>query len=243
MILEVDAGNTRIKWRVFLDDIVQSRGVVANEDIESWLRKLDQTPLLDKIRMSSVSDRSIVKRIALYSSQRKCLFFEAKSEKETAGVFCGYADPSTMGVDRWMAIVAAYNRFRLPCVIVDAGSAITLDVVDGSGQHLGGYIMPGLEMVQKALLAGTKNVSIKLLDMRHSGCLLPGQSTQQCVVRGQLLMLKSMVESIAESIQDQKMATQIILTGGNGEQLATIFDDLVYFEPELVLDGLKFSVT
>ena len=243
MILEVDAGNTRIKWRVFLDDIVQSRGVVANENLESWLRQLDQTLLLDKIRISSVGDRSTVKRIALYSSQRDCLFFEAKSEKKTAGVFCGYVDPSTMGVDRWMAVVAAYNRFRLPCVIVDAGSAITLDVVDGSGQHLGGYIMPGLEMAQEALLAGTKNVNIKLLDMKNPVCLLPGQSTQQCVIRGQWLMLKSMVESIVEKTQNEKMTTQVILTGGNGEQLATIFDDLVYFEPELVLDGLKFSVT
>ena len=243
MILEIDAGNTRIKWRIFLDDIIQSRGAVDHKDLESWLKELDQILLLDKIRMSSVADRDTVKRIALYSSQRNCLFFEAKSEKETAGVFCGYVDPSTMGVDRWMAVVAAYNRFRLPCVIVDAGSAITLDVVDGSGQHLGGYIMPGLEMAQEALLAGTKNVNIKLLDMKNPVCLLPGQSTQQCVIRGQLLMLKSMVESIVEKTQNEKMTTQVILTGGNGEQLATIFDNLVYFEPDLVLDGLKFSVT
>lgn len=240
MIVEIDAGNTRIKWRVLSEQSVQSRGIVNNQDIELCLKALNQISMLSKIRIASVADENIVKRIAEYCSQRNCTFIEAKTEKNTAGVTCGYSDPSTMGVDRWLATVAAYNRFRSPCVIIDAGTTVTIDIINDEGEHLGGYILPGLEMARKAILAGTSNLKLNISDYKHSKNLSPGKSTEQCIIRGEFLMLKSLIESNFEGLMDRKKVA-VIVTGGNSQNLVTILDESVYFEPDLVLDGLKFS--
>jgi|TARA_B110000908_G_C10247819_1_gene449874 type III pantothenate kinase len=244
MILEVDAGNSRIKWRLLSSDsgVVQSRGVFANKDLEFWLKELDQISQVKKIRVSSVAGQYALKQMSAYFSQRNWAFIEAQTAKKTAGVTCAYTDPSTLGVDRWMGIVAAYNQFRSPCIIVDAGSAVSIDIIDGNGLHLGGYIMPGFEMGLQAILAGTSNVRVERLDFKEPMSFMPGHSTEQCLVRGQLLAVKSMVEHIFVGMQAKKIIPEIVLTGGNGEQLVGVIDGFVHFESELVLNGLKFSI-
>ena len=244
MILEVDAGNSRIKWRLLSSDsgVVQSRGVFANKDLEFWLKELDQISQIKKIRVSSVAGQYALKQMSAYFSQRNWAFIEAQTAKKTAGVTCAYTDPSTLGIDRWMGIVAAYNQFRSPCIIVDAGSAVSIDIIDGNGLHLGGYIMPGFEMGLQAILAGTSNVRVERLDFKEPMSFMPGHSTEQCLVRGQLLAVKSMVEHIFVGMQAKKIIPEIVLTGGNGEQLVGVIDGFVHFESELVLNGLKFSI-
>jgi len=244
MILEVDAGNSRIKWRLLSSDsgVVQSRGVFANKDLDFWLKELDQISQIKKIRVSSVAGQYALKQMSAYFSQRNWAFIEAQTAKKTAGVTCAYTDPSTLGVDRWMGIVAAYNQFRSPCIIVDAGSAVSIDIIDGNGLHLGGYIMPGFEMGLQAILAGTSNVRVERLDFKEPMSFMPGHSTEQCLVRGQLLAVKSMVEHIFVGMQAKKIIPEIVLTGGNGEQLGGVIDGFVHFESELVLNGLKFSI-
>jgi type III pantothenate kinase len=244
MILEVDAGNSRIKWRLLSSDsgVVQSRGVFANKDLEFWLKELDQISQIKKIGVSSVAGQYALKQMSAYFSQRNWAFIEAQTAKKTAGVTCAYTDPSTLGVDRWMGIVAAYNQFRSPCIIVDAGSAVSIDIIDGNGLHLGGYIMPGFEMGLQAILAGTSNVRVERLDFKEPMSFMPGHSTEQCLVRGQLLAVKSMVEHIFVGMQAKKIIPEIVLTGGNGEQLVGVIDGFVHFESELVLNGLKFSI-
>ena len=244
MILEVDAGNSRIKWRLLSSDsgVVQSRGVFANKDLDFWLKELDQISQIKKIRVSSVAGQYALKQMSAYFSQRNWAFIEAQTAKKTAGVTCAYTDPSTLGVDRWMGIVAAYNQFRSPCIIVDAGSAVSIDIIDGNGLHLGGYIMPGFEMGLQAILAGTSNVRVERLDFKEPMSFMPGHSTEQCLVRGQLLAVKSMVEHIFVGMQAKKIIPEIVLTGGNGEQLVGVIDGFVHFESELVLNGLKFSI-
>jgi len=244
MILEVDAGNSRIKWRLLSSDsgVVQSRGVFANKDLEVWLKELDQISQIKKIRVSSVAGQYALKQMSAYFSQRNWAFIEAQTAKKTAGVTCAYTDPSTLGIDRWMGIVAAYNQFRSPCIIVDAGSAVSIDIIDGNGLHLGGYIMPGFEMGLQAILAGTSNVRVERLDFKEPMSFMPGHSTEQCLVRGQLLAVKSMVEHIFVGMQAKKIIPEIVLTGGNGEQLVGVIDGFVHFESELVLNGLKFSI-
>jgi len=242
MILEVDAGNSRIKWRLLSSNIVQSRGVFARKDLDLWLKELDQISQIKKIRVSSVAGQSTLKQMGAYFFERGWDFVEAQTAKKTAGVTCAYTDPSALGIDRWMGIVAAYNQFRLPCIIVDAGSAVSIDIIDGNGLHLGGYIMPGFEMGLQAMLTGTSNIKVECLDFKESTNFMPGHSTEQCVVRGQLLAVKSMVEHIFVSLQAKKIIPEIVLTGGNGEQLVGIIDGSVHFEPDLVLNGLKFSI-
>ena len=70
----------------------------------------------------------------------------------------GYRDPERLGVDRWLALIAARERSKQPTVIVDAGSACTIDLLDSEGRHLGGYILPGLTAMGEALVRGTHQI-------------------------------------------------------------------------------------
>ena len=239
MILEIDVGNTRIKWRTSLNGVGLSRGSVDNEELGCWLQGLDKAFVPNKVRLSCVAGRDIVACIAKQSDQWGSLLLEAKTSEAVAGVCCGYDDPLSMGVDRWLAVVAAHHRFRQPCVVVDAGSAITVDIVDGQGQHLGGYIVPGFEMMHQSLFHGTSKVKVASVGRTN---LAPGCSTEQAVTQGSLLMVKSMIESIVENQQINGLLVQVVVTGGDGHHLIAVLDDSVCFDAELVLDGLKLVI-
>jgi type III pantothenate kinase len=239
MILEIDVGNTRIKWRSLLGGVCLSRGVVDNEGLIEWLRELDKELVPNKIRLSCVASRNIVACIEKQSDHWGSSFLEAKTSEAVAGVRCGYDDPFSMGVDRWLAVVAAYHRYQQPCVVVDAGSAITVDIVDGGGKHLGGYIVPGFEMMYQSLFHGTSKVKVT---SEGQAKLVPGRSTAQAVTQGSLLMVRSMVESIAEDLRAREPLVQVVVTGGDGHHLMAVLDSSVCFDAELVLDGLKFVV-
>src|SRR5690606_12310751 len=84
----------------------------------------------------------------------------ALSQINAAGVVNGYERPEQLGADRWLAILAGFSRAKRASVIVDCGSAITLDLVSARGEHLGGYIAPGLTLMRRALLGNTEKIKI-----------------------------------------------------------------------------------
>ena len=239
MILEIDVGNTRIKWRALQNGAICDRGALPNEEIEKWLGVMGQQKVPDKIRLCCVANRDIVKKLAEQVSRWGCLLQEAKTSHDAAGVRCGYDDPGTLGVDRWLAVVAAFSEFGRPCVVVDAGSAVTVDLVDGDGQHLGGYIVPGLGMMRQSLFEGTSQVKVADFAAVSVG---PGCSTKQAVANGSLLMIKGMVESAAELLKSEIGPAQIVITGGDGDYLMKVLGDHVCYLPELVMDGLVLVV-
>lgn len=239
MILEIDVGNTRIKWRTLQNKMVTDRGALLKEELGSWLLSLKQHQAPDKIRLSCVANKEIVKQFVVQASQWDCLLQEAKTTSIAAGVSCGYKDPETLGVDRWLSVVAAFNQFDEPCVVVDAGSALTVDLV-GDGRHLGGYIVPGLGMMRQVLFEGTSQVKV---DFLAKASIKPGCSTRQAVTNGSLLMVKALIESAAESLKSNMGSAKIVITGGDGEYLSAAFSDQVCYLPELVMDGLALVVS
>jgi type III pantothenate kinase len=239
MILEIDVGNTRIKWRTLQNGSTCDRGALPKEELEKWLRVMGQQKVPDKVRLCCVANRDIVKKVAEQVSRWGCLLQEAKTSHDAAGVCCGYGDPGALGVDRWLAVVAAFNEFGRPCVVVDAGSAVTVDLVDGDGQHLGGYIVPGLGMMRQSLFEGTSQV--KVTDFAAVS-VEPGCSTKQAVTNGSLLMIKAMVESAAELLKSKIGSAHIVITGGDGDCLMKVLGDQACYLPELVMDGLALIV-
>ena len=72
---------------------------------------------------------------------------------------CAYAEFQNLGIDRWLTVVASFHLFpNQACVIVDSGTATKVDVLDASGQHQGGWILPGLDMMIDSLVANTQKV-------------------------------------------------------------------------------------
>jgi type III pantothenate kinase len=240
MILELDAGNTRIKWRV-----LEANSTVASEqgyvESEAELADLDfSAALIFAIRMSSVRSEGANKLVSRWASKTFNLSLQlAKVSRSCAGVSNQYEDLSRLGIDRWLAMVAAYNRCGGPCVIVDSGTALTVDVVNSDGVHNGGYIIPGIELMARAL---ESNTNIKLDSNRISPIPELGHSTDAAVSGGGLASLLALIEKVVSVVIKESPESKLYLSGGNAE---LIQQHLVNIDGEivatLVLDGLAFA--
>ena len=160
MKLLLDVGNSRVKWAFVSAGVWVAHGEAAHED-EANLRPLfaaRHAP--DDIRLANVAGASTGLRLAarLEESFQVVPIF-ARSARQGAGVENGYADAAQLGVDRWLAICAAYHRYQAAVCVVDAGTATTIDVVSASGEHRGGLILPGLRLMESALMRGTSDLA------------------------------------------------------------------------------------
>ncbi len=236
MILDLDIGNTFIKWRC-----EERRGQWLTAELTS--DGFDQmcaglTP--SRVRIASVADNEL--QLAIISRVRQCWGLEAeiaKTSARAAGVSNSYQDPSRMGVDRWLAMIAGYRRSRRACCVVDCGSAITVDYVDGQGVHLGGYIIPGLRLMRTGLLKNTSRVLVSSAAGNWQNSA-PGRSTEEAVDHGICLLLDALAARI---VSDYRRLlgddAALLVTGGDGDSFRQSAGQGDYC-PELVLDGLEF---
>ena len=239
-ILEIDIGNSRIKWRRFADDrkVVTSRGI--NLDINGFLAEQANHEKPSAVRLSNVSDTKISSKIADWAGVNWNIQpIVAVVCAECSGVKIQYKDVSRLGVDRWLAMLAAYNQSNGPCLIIDSGTAFTLDVINEEGLHLGGYILPGLRLMRESLVSKT---GIRLADQVLEPRLELGNSTQEAVFNGGVASLVALVEKEIEEQRNKGFKPNVFITGGD----ASVLDDLLTYpkstiEEDLVLDGLSFG--
>lgn len=244
-VLDIDVGNTRLKWRYSSAGKIIAEGAIAHAHC-----RLDELPvptdLLDRVRIASVVQGELLH--GLLEVCRKQWQIEpeiAEVVQYCAGVTQGYSDPSRLGVDRWLALLAAYSSTRGACVVVSCGTAVTVDLVTDRGVHLGGYIVPGLELMRAALFSGTSAVQLEKID--QPGSLAPGKDTASAVSRGLVLMVKGLVESAELDLRNQGRAPKIIITGGDSELILPfliepILSTKAVSRPNLVLDGLVLAL-
>lgn len=249
--LDLDLGNSRLKWR-YTDGSAREEGALTNSE-------LDRGPLLpefavERIRLASVASQEVVDPVLALCRQRWRVEPEVAVVQETcAGVRQGYRDRTRLGVDRWLNVVAAYSQMRSPCVVVSCGTAMTVDLVTAAGEHLGGYIVPGLEMMRRALFSGTHAVKLDELGVAEN--LAPGRDTQQAVSRGLLLMTRGVINDAVASLSAHDRGGDVprgvntplvIFTGGDGERLLPLVaargSTNVRYLPNLVLDGLAVAL-
>lgn len=164
----------------------------------------------------------------------------AETTPKLAGVTCGYDDPTRLGVDRWLALVAAWNAGRRAVAVVDLGTAATLDFVTADGRHQGGYIVPGLGLMAAALARETAGVRVAG-DLAPD--LSPGRNTAQAVRRGSTAMLLDFIAASVGRFADARAdSPEVFLTGGDAELLAGRLPFALRVEPDLVLDGLDLAL-
>lgn len=248
MILQIDIGNSRIKWRL-LDNqkAVVAAGVHATSTIVSGSSlDLQGVTSVSEIQVASVVDAKIITALKQQLEKTFSIHLKIAQVSAQAGsVTCGYKDPLQLGVDRWLAIVAAYQQFPEALLVIDAGTAITMDLVDAQGQHLGGYILPGLQLMNQSLLGGTASIDVSSDASAHS--LIPGENSQQAVTRGCLLAVVAAIDKLAS-----QQAIRVVVTGGDAQPLIDGLKEInqsgkkdkakpalkLFHCPDLVLDGL-----
>ncbi len=233
MILDIDAGNTRIKWWVLDGAQVVARGDQLTELVRQGLPlEIGAVKSLERIRLSSVAGEDIVKNLHSQFRERFDVRLElAEVSERAASVVCGYRDHTELGVDRWLALVAAYAKNSDALIVVDAGSAVTIDIVNAEAEHQGGYIVPGLQLMHKALWQGTDRIKVEA--KQNVDISSPGLATDEAVDKGCLLLLVAMIESLVGKYQ-----ARLIVTGGDAQLLQGALCIEAELYPDLVLEGL-----
>lgn len=242
MILEVDCGNTLIKWRVLdgADQLVRCEGSARDE--AELLAQLDATDIGSPAKGRIVSVRSDPETHSLITALelRYSMPVElAESSKTLAGVTNGYNDYRLLGTDRWLAIVGAFSLKKSACLVLDIGTAVTADFVDGAGVHLGGFISPGIKMLRDQLGVGTARAAY--MPINSSATHTPGQSTAEAVGRGTELMLLGFVglqQEMAKELWGREFS--MLLTGGGADMVGTHFGEADIVS-DLVFRGLALA--
>ena len=245
MILQIDRGNTRLKWRLREDRRDVAHGAIPNDEVYSSLSSILAGQSIQHIFIVSVLGEAQDRAFADWAVKEFGVMPRfARAESKCAGVTNGYAFPERLGVDRWLAMIAGYTRVNRSCVVVDCGSAITVDLLDQQGVHHGGYIAPGIVAMQRALSINTQGVKVQ--GGVISTDLAPGRDTVSAVSAAQLAMMVGLVQQAIKQlslIESSAFPPALLFTGGDGPLLAKFFNTAVLV-PDLVLDGLEliFSV-
>lgn len=252
-LLEIDLGNTRIKWRIRQEDDVLSSGFEKSASIKegrldsafSVLLNQPSAALIEAINISSVVSAC---HQALDEWFRQVFSIQpsfAYVERQKAGVINGYTEVSQMGVDRWLGILAANQHYSAASIVVDAGSAITVDLIEVGGVHKGGYIVPGLVTMVNSLFSKTDQVKVQVDDFPNS--LLLGETTKAAVLSGVGHMVVGLIKQTLGNMNNRTSLTKVFLTGGDAATIhlwlkaADINQVELELVPDLVLDGLKLA--
>ncbi|MEO8631374.1 MAG: type III pantothenate kinase, partial [Betaproteobacteria bacterium] len=153
-ILAIDAGNTRIKWGIW-DDEWATLDAVATTHVESLGQVWHALPKLDVVIACSVAGAHVRDWLEQWWGERGATLRWLISQREQCGVRNSYRDPQTLGADRWAAIIAAHHQVQGSALVVNAGTAVTVNALSSDGEFLGGLILPGLDLMAAALATGT----------------------------------------------------------------------------------------
>jgi len=251
----VDIGNSRIKWGLWQKNefvltgasYYRASSLAAVLD-ESWHGLCEtQLPEQEKIWVSCVAGESIEQRLITWLSAH-CdvdpVFLRAS--QSLGDVKNAYPEPSQHGVDRWAALLGARSLYQSPVCVVDCGTAVTVDVMDAQGNHLGGRIMPGLHMMRNSLLSDTDGLEARTdRTMSRLSDELPvfADNTTDAIASGTLHLLVAGLVEVCEQAQATLGASmKIIITGGLADEMLPLLNiPNLQHEPHLVLHGLVYA--
>lgn len=236
MILLIDNGNSRLKWALASDshEVERSGARVEWGPPEEALGDQVDRIVIASVRSGEHHDHLVRWAEAARPGNVTSLHTPAKRH----GLVNAYADPGRLGVDRWLAMLGAWRRRAGAFLVVDAGTAVTLDLVDEQGQHQGGAILPGRELMSAALVGRASGIRPRPED-GESG--FPARNTGAAVAAGAALGLGGAVREAMVVARAAGVAAPVVVTGGDAEAVI----DAARLEPgeyeridTLVFDGM-----
>jgi type III pantothenate kinase len=242
MILLFDIGNTNTHL-----GLADSRRVIRQADVptKAWFNGKAKLPLerfvgtssFNGVALCSVVPRAtpLVRRALRQLWNLSCLELTPKTLR---GVGIDYPKPKTIGPDRLANAVAARHRFGAPVVVLDFGTAVTFDVVDGRGNYAGGIIAPGLAAMTDYLHERTALLPrIKIREIKTA----VGKSTEQAMlvgaVHGYRGLIRGLLAELKRELKAQRLS--VVATGGYANLIASKLPEISAIEPNLTLEGLR----
>lgn len=231
-MLLLDAGNSRLKWAFVRDGEWLERGALDRVRANALGKALAHLPTPRRILASNVAGPAVAQTIeaACAAWKRRVEFISAMPAQ--CGVRNGYLRPEQLGSDRWAALIAAWDRQRAACLVVNCGTATTVDALSADGEFSGGLILPGLNMMRDSLAAGTAQ-----LDAAAGSWEAFPRTTASAVYSG---AIQATVGAIAQqhALLGEPNAVCLVDGGGAGEVAPHLAVPVKRME-DMVLRGLQ----
>lgn len=248
MLLTIDAGNTRTKWAVFNElGKISKHDVCLNSEIDS----ADLSPVLlgyKRAVISNVAGEQHAIHLAGKLSPYHLPVHWVKAAPQACHVINRYTKPETLGSDRWATLIATWNIKHAPCVVVNAGTAVTIDALNSCeinhelhGEFIGGLILPGLDLMQQSLGLATAQlpkadaaqvpVATKLEDIF-------AKNTADVIYNGALHAIVGAIRQMVEALmQHSQQVPYIIISGGNAQIIKNVLTRYVTNQT-IIVDNL-----
>ena len=155
MILCIDSGNSRIKWAVHTDGAWRESAAIDHVETAKMADLPCRLPMPAQVMLANVAGDAAGAAICHALAPWLPVLREVESTAAAGGVTNLYENPARLGVDRWCALIGARAITTAPCVVVMAGTATTVDTLDGDGRFRGGLILPGLDLMRRSLARDT----------------------------------------------------------------------------------------
>ncbi len=244
--LAIDIGNTRLKWALYSQPQPGSRllhqGVCFLETIDDlgesqWTDLPAPTSMLGCVVAGDAVRRRIEEQMELWDIDPCWVVPKA----EEAGMVNGYDYPSRLGADRWVALAGA--RWHVlksgpprPALVVMVGTAVTVDALDASGRFLGGLILPGFGLMQRALEQGTDGLKVPTGDVVD----FPTNTSDALMSGGANAMAGAIERQARRLRQATGEEPKLLMSGGAAVKLGPITDLPFETMDSLIFDGLLY---
>ena len=244
-MLLLDAGNSTIKAQWWQGSMLQSSFSCCFENgwqpcFEKRLGEIDASHCYYSTGQVEVFESKLLSSLLKFMRPDNIHKFEALGCSH--GVRSAYQSPGSLGVDRWLCLLAARHLLaHHDVIIVDAGSAITVDLMNGSGQHQGGAILPGFNTSLARFKAILHRADFDHPDISNND--VPGSSTEACIQ----INYQPTSEAVVEGLIDRwypRLATgaALIVTGGDANRVRRHPDREFRVVPDLVFKGMRLQI-
>ena len=234
VVLAIDAGNTRVKWGAHDGRSWRATGAVATAQVKDLARSIEAGLPSDAAIACNVAGEAVQAAITAACAAAGLEVTFIRSPRAELGVINGYRDAHQLGPDRWAALVAANALERGHKLVVNAGTALTIDALSAEGKFLGGLIVPGPELMRRSLDRGTAGLRLT----EGSVDDFP-RSTPDAITTGAIQACAGAIERLGHAMASHGMPPdRIILSGGAAMQIAPWLHLRPVHHENLVLDGL-----
>ncbi len=239
MYLLIDIGNTSIKWQQRDDkDILLTDSILVEEFMDINFSSIKS---IDKIIVSNVNHSVILDKLKEILSKFKCPIIET-TPISNEYLINDYEDHKTLGIDRWLTALGAWKLYQRPLLVINAGTAITIDLVEldkeSKAHFKGGMILPGV-----AISLAVLNNSTNLIDTEIGKSHYPSLNTKDAVTTGIMTSIQGAVNLVCRKLPS---SLPILLTGGDAnliyEQAEDDWKSRIKLEGDLIFDGLMFYI-
>lgn len=234
MIVLIDIGNTRTKYCIVNDGKKNLQQAISNDSFSTDFLDANFTAV-SRMIVASVSEQQLTEDLSCWCDRRKITYQRVVSEAQKNKVITAYQVPTQLGVDRWLTLIGAAEIFpNKNVLIIDAGTATTVDLLAANGQHQGGWILAGIETLITSVLATTTQVHA---NDKEQESLAFGKNTSENVHNAAWAATVGAVNQAIYQAQKYGFTVdEVIFTGGNGATLSTLIAGR-----SQVIEGLVFT--